>query len=366
MVDIARVLRRAWHILWNYRVLWIFGLLLAITGGTGGASGSRISPSGRFPGTSPSASAFGQTFNHWAQQTLYPIFLNLERYLPTLIAVLVVLLLLGLLVALVLAVLRYVSQAAVIRMVNEYEETGRKVGFSQGWQMGWSRAAFRIWVIDLILAVPVLAFALVLIGLGLAVYFLVRGGLSVLAVAGLAVLLVILFLVILVFIVGIILLVLLSQFFKRCVALENVSVMESIRRGWGLFRRNWKSAVLVWLFMVAVAIAWAIAGVVVTILLVPVFVLLALPGLVVAVFPALVAFGIANLFVGSPWTWVVAGLAGVPFFLLVVGSPLLLLSGWVQIFSSSVWTLTYREMRALEASVGPAPGDLRPDASPTG
>jgi hypothetical protein len=207
---------------------------------------------------------------------------------------------------------------------------------------------------------------LVLLGLGSAVFLSVRGGIGALAVGSLVASLGFVFVYILAFILLMILLGLLSQFFKRIVALENVGVVESIRRGWKMVQRNWKSAALMWLVMVAVGIAWAITGAVVTVLLIPVFVLLALPGLIVAFFPALLAFGIANLFTGSPWTWIIAALAGVPFFLLVVGSPLLLISGWVQIFSSSVWTLTYREMRALEVPAGSEPGSQLPDVSHAG
>ena len=28
-IDIGKVLKRAWHVLWNFKVLWIFGILLA-------------------------------------------------------------------------------------------------------------------------------------------------------------------------------------------------------------------------------------------------------------------------------------------------------------------------------------------------
>jgi hypothetical protein len=43
-----------------------------------------------------------------------------------------------------------------------------------------------------------------------------------------------------------------------------------------------------------------------------------------------------------------------PFFVLVFGSPFLLIGGWVQVFSSSVWTLTFRELKTLE-NLAPAP-----------
>jgi len=40
-MDPVKILKRAWHILWNYRVLWVFGLILALaTGSSGGNSNS--------------------------------------------------------------------------------------------------------------------------------------------------------------------------------------------------------------------------------------------------------------------------------------------------------------------------------------
>ena len=54
---------------------------------------------------------------------------------------------------------------------------------------------------------------------------------------------------------------------------------------------------------------------------------------------------------------------GLPIFILVVAVPGLFLGGLVEVFKSSVWTLTYRELRALgslqpeglEAEPGPLP-----------
>ncbi len=44
-------------------------------------------------------------------------------------------------------------------MVDEYEQTGTKVGFKQGWKLGWNRRAFRMWVIDLVVSLPVILLA---------------------------------------------------------------------------------------------------------------------------------------------------------------------------------------------------------------
>src|SRR5512136_675031 len=35
MISFSKILKQSWHILWNYRVLWLFGFLLAITVGSG-------------------------------------------------------------------------------------------------------------------------------------------------------------------------------------------------------------------------------------------------------------------------------------------------------------------------------------------
>jgi len=53
---------------------------------------------------------------------------------------------------------------------------------------------------------------------------------------------------------------------------------------------------------------------------------------------------------------VIAGLAvGIPLFLLTVVAPLVFISGLYHAFVSSVWTLTYRELKAKEgAPIAPA------------
>ena len=43
MIDIGKILKRSWHILWNYRVLWIFGFILAMTAGGNGSGNLVIS-----------------------------------------------------------------------------------------------------------------------------------------------------------------------------------------------------------------------------------------------------------------------------------------------------------------------------------
>ena len=47
-MDPVKILKRAWHILWSYRTLWIFGLILALTasGSSGGSGNNGVRYSG--------------------------------------------------------------------------------------------------------------------------------------------------------------------------------------------------------------------------------------------------------------------------------------------------------------------------------
>jgi len=157
------------------------------------------------------------------------------------------------------------------------------------------------------------------------------------------------FLFLFAFIILMVFLGLLRQFFMRVAALENAPVGESFRQGWQMFKSNWKSAALMWLIMLGIGIGYTIAGFILIIILIPIFVITGLAGLIVAAIPALIAFVIASLFTSGPLTWIIGILAALPFFLLVLGSPLFLIGGWMQIFHSSVWTLIYREFKILDA-----------------
>jgi hypothetical protein len=104
-----------------------------------------------------------------------------------------------------------------------------------------------------------------------------------------------------------------------------------------------------WLVMLGIGIGISITGIVVFVLLIPVFAILLIPAAIVASIPGLIAFGITSIFSSGLLAWIIGGLVALPFFMLVLLAPLTLIEGWVQIYVSSVWTLTYREMKALES-----------------
>jgi hypothetical protein len=358
MINIGKILKRAWHILWSYKVLWIFGILLALTSGgssgsNGGSGNNGYQGANGFKGIQSTNPTILQ-LNQWFQHNIEPLFTHPEQHIGTFVWIGLGLFLFILIVGALSALIRYPAENAVIRMVDAYEQTSSKVGFKQGWKMGWNRRAFRMWLIDLVVSLPVILLLALLIGLGLTIYFSVRNGSQIGIAASIIAGIGCTFLFIMAFIVLAVLLGLLRQFFIRMVALENTSVGDTFRKGWQMFVRNWKSAGLLWLVMIGIGIGYGIAGLIVFFLLIPAYLVLILPAAVVAAIPGLVVFGVTSIFASGPLAWILGILAALPFFFVVLFAPLALVGGWYKIYESSVWTLAYREMKALE-NITPMP-----------
>lgn len=364
MFDIKKILSRSWHILWNYRTLWIFGFLLALAmggGGSGNNSNYSFNDSDRRQPDSEWRSDWeglrGESFAEQMQdgfrqageelqklQAQYPV--EFQMVIAAVITAFVVILLLSLLTA----ILRYVAETASIRMVDEYEQTGVKVGFWQGWKYGWSRASWRLFLVNFLVHIP--AFILFVI-LGLVTWWIVASALSgvrsalitsLIAGIGLA------FLFIFVTSILMVILYVLRDFAWRMIALDDAGVMDALGNAFGLVKRQWKNVGLMWLVMLGLKIAWSIAFFILVFPLLIVSILTAVGGLLVAIVPALLTAGIASL-LSAPdfWPWIFAAIIGLPLFAVVAFSPILLVGGWGLIYQSSVWTLTYRELKALEA-----------------
>jgi hypothetical protein len=378
MINIGKILRRSWQILWSYRILWIFGILLALTAGgsSGGNSGSgwrsqapQNNPSGA-PGVLPeNAPAWMHEFSQWFVQNMEPLFTHPEQHIGTFVMIGVIIFLVILVLSTLAALVRYPTETAVMRMVDEYEHSGSKLGFRQGWKLGWTRRAFRLWVLDLILAIPGLVFLLVLAGAGLILYFSVSSTFQVTNYLGMVASLFMGFLDIFFLVVVVVFLGLLRNFIARAAALDGSGIKESLRHGWAMFKRNWKSAGLMWLVMVGVGIGYGIIGIVLFFLLIPAYLVLLVPAALIAALPALIGYGITSIFASGPLSWIIAVLVAIPFFFVTLFAPLVLVSGWYKIYTSNIWTLTYREIKALENLAGPgspAPGAQGPENNPAG
>jgi hypothetical protein len=356
-MDPIRILRRAWYILWSYRALWIFGLILALatassTGG-GGNNGIQYQVDGEDQRPAP------QTF----QEFLSEMNRGLERLfregipelditgeaLTIFLWVVAIFVVLMLILGIGVAIARYISETAVIRMVDEYENTGDKLSIRQGFRIGWSRTSWRLFLINLIVNLPIILLVLTLIGAGVLMFLAALNGngnfnaLSVVTLIGLT------FLAISMVVILSIILSLLRQFFWRVCVLEAASVGESLRRGFAMVRENWKNVGLMWLVMIGLGIAWIVISIIAFIISLPVVILTSILGAVIVAAPALLLVGLFSLFISGPLAWIAGALFVLPLFFLIAFSPWVLLSSWQRVYTSTVWTLTYREIKTLPA-----------------
>ncbi|PKO01137.1 MAG: hypothetical protein CVU42_01440 [Chloroflexi bacterium HGW-Chloroflexi-4] len=358
MFDIGKKISRAWYTVWNYKVLWIFAFLLALAGGStingggggGGGTGyrSNTNPMEQFHWDRPQLDRNMPSWMHegvnWFETDVIPLFTP-DRIVGTIIWTIVILFAIGIVVNLLLALVRYPTETSLMRMVDQYETDGSKMKFKPGWSLGWNVRAFRIWVIDLIIGAPGLLIALGF-AIGGAIFALnaVKGDFSfapgMIGLMILAGFLVLLLAIVMIF-VG-----LWRQFIVRAIAIDGASIGEGFKQGWAMMAHNFKNAFLTWLVMLGLRIGFGIAFVISLLVLLPAMAIMMIPGAVVGAIPGAIAFGITSIFSSGLAAWIVGGLVGLIFFFTVVGSPATLVSSWFDLFASSIWTQTYREMKA--------------------
>lgn len=335
-MDHMRVLKRAWQITWRYRALWIFGIVLALIAGGGrggGGGGGGGAPSGDEVQYNFDAEDFA-----WIPEALpeiSPAVMNAIIGIGIGIGCVILLLIV------VSVIARYVAETSLIRMVDDYEETGVEHNVAQGFRMGWSRAAWRLFLIDLVIIIPAALAFMVLFVVALSPFLVWIVENTALRVVGTVAGIGLFFLVVLLLIVAGVSLKLLREFFWRSGVLEMLTVGESIRAGYDLVRHNLKDVAIMWLIMVGLGLAWVI-------IIIPVALLLVFAATLIGGLPALLVGGLASLFVEGAVPWILAAAVGVPLFLMTLIVPLTFLGGLFEVYKSSTWTLTYRELRALE------------------
>jgi hypothetical protein len=316
------IVKRAFQLTFRYPVLWIFGILVALTSGRGGNSYYTLD---RNSVNLPVASVPG------IGQIGPGVWIT--------IAVLCCCLLLIVIAASI--IIQYVSRAALYRMVDQIEETGSKPSWREGFRLGWTNRTFRLFLLELLLFVAVGVAAIILVALAASPLLLLlvhNAAIRTLGV-GLAVALM-LFVVLLLVIVAVVLSVL-RQFWAREIVLRDRGIGDAFAGGYDLVRDRFKDVGLMWLLLLAIGIGWFVA-----MLLVVLVVVLA----AVAVGTG-VGFSVYGITHSIGW----AVVAGFPLFLAIMIVPLTFLSGLYHVFHSSAWTLAYLEVVRPEPALGNAP-----------
>ncbi len=306
-MDYMGILKRAFHVTWNHKVLWLFGFLSALLGSGGGGTGWQGGGAGgrgnMMPGRPGAFTGF--------------------EISTEMVAAMVVGILLLILVAIAL---RVASEVALMRLVREIEE-GRPAGVRRGFWLGFGRFWSYLGV-SLLIGIPValLVIGLILIGLSPLLLMALRSNAA--GVLGVLLTILIMIPIVLVLIVISVVIGLLMEFFLRACAVEQLGVTASIHRGWSLATSHLKDVVVVGFLLFGIGLGWGL-------LMVPV---------VLAVLA--VVFG----FVAGAWAIsqsvgaaVVVGIAlGVPGVVFLA-----FLGGMFKAFTSSVWTLAYLRIAGL-------------------
>ncbi|MCK7527065.1 MAG: hypothetical protein MZV64_60385 [Ignavibacteriales bacterium] len=237
-------------------------------------------------------------------------------------------------------------------MVDEYESTDTKMTVRQGFRIGWSRTSWRLFLINLIVNLPAHP-----AGTGPALcrhrHFLRRSRTetwfshrsAVIAMIG------VVFLVVFVVVDPEHLPEPAAPFRLACsVPSKSLGVRESLQPRLGRWCvRTGRTSALMWLVMIGLGIVWAIASIILFIVTIPVVIVTAAVAFaIVAAIPALLA---GRTLPACSWAMRWRGSLGIvftlPLFFTIAFSPWLLLASWQTVFTSTVWTLTYREIKAL-------------------
>ena len=377
-MDTIQIFKKALNLTWRYRALWLFGFLLALTVSSAlfwlpFAESDQVPMENRihflvstvyFPGrgvTIDFRSLEGPVVTIEGLEPSQVQELIKDVRLSDIGALLISIGAVILISILVANLVRYSSRAALIRMVDEGERTGEQVGVRRGLRLGWSRVAAKLFLIDVLLGVATILVISLLFALGISPFFLfglesiTPGlasviGISLLGMGGLSLFL------ILIFIAAAVISITRPVMHQAC-AVDGLGVGASIRQGFRLLRTRFAGVIITWLVWLAVRLVWTFALIPVIILLSPVLLLSMLAGIAVGAVPALLAAGIASLFVSPIFAWMIGVVFGLPLFLVVTFAPITFLSGLVEVFKSSFWTLSYREFRPLESTISqPAEG----------
>jgi hypothetical protein len=266
---------------------------------------------------------------------------------PILVAVGTVVLVLAVLtvaVGLARVAVRYITRTSLIRMVDQYEETGEELSAGSGLKRGWSRASVQLFLVSLILKLPIalLIIALIVPAVALAIVSFIEG-----SGASIALGVILILLLVPIGLLGAALSIVVGPWIQiayRACAIEGLGAWEGAWSALGLIRRNLGPVALQWLLLVGLGIAWRIA-------LIPANLLLVGLALLVGGIPGALAGGIGALLGGWPWGLGLGLLLFLPLFVLVVALPNLALSTAATVYHSTVWTLTYCELEAID--VGP-------------
>lgn len=293
-IDLGKILTRSWQIIWNYKVLWIFGILAGFASGNGGSNGNSNS-SNRGSSYSGNTDQFVQQAKEFFQQ-----------YMLIIIAVCAGLVLLSL----VFYALGMMGRIGILKGVYKVEAGASSLMFAELWSesMPYFWRIFGLnFLVGLAFFVVILPFILIAVataGIGLACLLPL---ICVLVPVGWAVN------------------VILEQAQAAIVA-EDLGIIESFKRGWAIVKSDIGG-------MIVLSLVLGIGGGIIGLII-------AIP-VIIAIVPFVLGMAANNFQMGNsiPATaWVSLACCGLYFPVLLV------LNGILTAYVKTSWALSYLQL----------------------
>jgi hypothetical protein len=353
MMNTVKIFQNSWSLMLRYKALWIFGVILALTTISFG-SAIWLRDTENRPERTLVNWEISAMDKAWIKENFgldLPLSYTLEvkdlqvrlddlsistmessRLLNIVITMMAVLLTLFV----ITLVLRYIAETALIIMVNDQQKSNQVHSLREGWSLGFSFAALKLFLIDLVvyalllmltplLFLPALLPVIIVINaspIAVSLGLLLMTSLTLLSLAALIVM----------WIAGLITL----QLARRASCLDGLGVLASIWRGLRLMRAQLGGVGVTWLVIVGLDLVYPI-------LVAPIGILLAAVGLAVSGLLALLLGALLSLVLAKATAWTIAIIFGAVLLVLAVAVPMTLLGGMREVFKSSAWTLTFSE-----------------------
>jgi len=335
-VNLGEVLSKALKIVWKFKVLWIFGILAGC-----GGNGSRFNYNSGGGGNSGGSGGSGQIPDFLRPfQNLRPERV-IQEFWGQYAAIAAVVIVLLCILWIVFYFLGVMGKTGLIKGASKADAGASALSFGELWTES-TPYFWRMFGLNLLVGLPFFILIVILVAvLGFAGYMAFSNGTSGGGLAAMFVGLAGIFVMVIcvISIISIIIGMIVEQA-QNALVLEDLGVLESLSRGWNVF----KSAVLT---VIVMAIILGVIGWVASLVIAIPFIAIAIPA-----FIGVAATGTRNLNT-MMIPLLIAGACCV-IYLPVVW----LLTGILQAYIQSVWTLVYRRLTVpaapAQVEVGPA------------
>ena len=311
-MDFGEVLSRAWQIIWKHKVLWIFGILAGCVNSGGGASNSRMNYNGKLPS---GWEGLLETIPQWQ-----------------IIAYAGIALLVLLLIVVLVVFLGTIGRIGLFRGAQQSDaDMETKLSFGELFR-GSFPYFWRVFLLNLL--VGLIVFSVVVV---LSIIF-IMGTVMTLGIGLVCLIPLICLLIPVAFFITLVV-----EQSNLAIVIDNLGIMDGLRRGWVVVKSNAGIMVIMWLIL---TLGVGMLG----------GFIIALP-LVISIAPLFVAlfFGAREFSQPGIWIPIVCTVAYLPF--------LILLSGILRSYVESAWTLTYlRVTKGLTSILPDHPQEVLPAA----